>query len=234
MILAILYLYRKKSTVMNIQYYGDYCFKISTKPAGRATEDVIIWTDPLGKGSGLRSPQGQADIVLVSHGDLSSVKETLKGEPVVLDAPGEFAVKGITALGFPAFRDEKNGAERGQNTLFTLETEDLHVCFLGALGHDLSPELLDKLNGVDLLFIPVGGSDTLHAKAAAELVRKIEPNIVIPMHYKISGLTLPLDTEKSFCDAIGSCPKESLSKFNIKKKELEEKTMKVVLLERGT
>ncbi len=218
---------------MNIQYYGDYCFKISTKPAGRATDDVIIWTDPLEKGAGLRAPQGEANIVFLTHGDADSAKESLKGSPVVLDAPGEYAAKGIAALGFSSFRDEQNGAERGQNTIFIFESEDIHICFLGALGHDLSPEMLDKLNGVDILFIPVGGSDTLSAKVAAEMVRKIEPNIVIPMHYKIAGLSLPLETEKAFCEAIGSCPKESLPRLNIKKKDLEEKTLEVVLLERG-
>ncbi len=218
---------------MNIQYYGDYCFKISTKPAGRATEDIVIWTDLLGKGSGLRSPQGQADIVLLSHGKSEEVKESLKGEPVIIDAPGEYSVKGIATLGYPTFQDGEEGVLRGQNTLFAFESEDIHIAFLGALGHDLSPDLLDKLNGVDILFVPIGGSDTLEPKLMAELTRKIEPKIVIPMHYQIPGLTLPLQNEKSFCEALGNCPTEALAKFNIKKKEMEMKKLEVVLLERG-
>lgn len=218
---------------MNIQYYGDYCFKISTKPAGRATEDIVIWTDLLAKGSGLRAPQGQADIVLLTHDYTEEIKESLKGEPTIIDAPGEYSAKGIAALGFPAFQDEKEGALRGQNTIFIFESEEIHVAFLGALGHDLSPELLDKLNGVDILFIPVGGEGALSPKLAAELARKIEPNIVVPMHYKIPGLTLPLESEKAFCDAIGNCPKETIAKLNIKKKEMEGKQVEVVLLERG-
>src|SRR6185369_3267969 len=219
---------------MNIQYYGDYCFKISTKPAGRATEDVIIWTDLLEKGAGLRAPQGQADLVFLTHGNTEGVKETLKGEPTVFDAPGEYSVKGIAAFGFPAFRDGAEGKERGQNTLFIFESEDIHIAFLGALGHDLSPEVLDKLNGVDILFIPVGGAGTISSKLAAEMVRKIEPKIVIPMHYKIAGLTLPLESEKAFCDAIGSCPATSLPRLSIKKKDIEDKQLEIVLLERGT
>lgn len=218
---------------MNIQYYGDYCFKISTKPAGRATEDVVIWTDPLQKGAGLRSPQGQVDVVFLSHGKKEDAKDVFKEGTIVLDAPGEYAIKGISALGFPAFGDASEGSERGQNTIFIFESEDIHVCYLGALGHDISPEILDKLNGVDILFIAVGGSDTLDAKACAELVRKIEPNIVIPMHYKMAGLTLPLQAEKAFCDAMGNCPKEAIAKLNIKKKDLEEKKGEVVILERG-
>lgn len=218
---------------MNIQYYGDYCFKISTKPAGRATEDVVMWTDLLEKGSGLRAPQGQADIVLLTHGDTSAVAESVKGEPTIIDAPGEYSVKGIAALGFPTFQDAVDGKSAGQNTVFLFESEDIHVAFLGALGHDLPTEILDKLNGVDVLFIPVGGAGTIDAKLAVELTRKIEPKLVIPMHYKIAGLTLPLETEKAFCDALGNCPKEALSKLNIKKKDLDGKQLEVVLFERG-
>lgn len=218
---------------MNIQYYGDFCFKISTKPAGRATEDIIIWTDPLQKGAGLRSPQGQVDIVFLSHGKKEETKDTLKEETIVFDAPGEYAAKGISALGFPTYADMNEGKDRGQNTVFVFESEDIHVGYLGSLGHDITPDLVDKLDGVDILFVPVGGSDTLEVKTVVELVRKIEPKIVIPMHYKIPGLLLPLETEKAFCTAIGNCPSQVISKLNIKKKELEEKKAEVVLFERG-
>lgn len=218
---------------MNIQYYGDYCFKISTKPAGRATEDIVIWTDLLEKGSGLRSPQGEADIVFLTHGDIEGTKAGLKGTPITLSTPGEYAVKGIAAQGFLSFRDNQEGKELGQNTIFIFESEEIHVAFLGALGHDLSPELLDKLNGVDILFLPIGGAGAMAPKIAAELARKIEPNVIIPMHYKLPGLLFPLETEKAFCDALGSCPTEVLSKFNVKKKDLEEQQLKIILLERG-
>lgn len=222
-----------QSEIMNIQYYGDFCFKISTKPAGRATEDIIIWTDPMQKGSGLRSPQGQVDIVFLSHGKKEETLDTLKEEVVVLDAPGEYAVKGVSALGFLTYCDGSEGVERGQNTVFVFESEDIHIGYLGSLGHDVSAEILDKLSGVDILFVPVGGLDTLDVKIAAELVRKIEPKIVIPMHYKIPGLTLDLQTEKAFCDAVGNCPSQKVAKLNIKKKDIDEKKAEIVLFEKG-
>ncbi|OGI21881.1 MAG: hypothetical protein A2808_01875 [Candidatus Moranbacteria bacterium RIFCSPHIGHO2_01_FULL_55_24] len=219
---------------MIIQYYGDYCFKISTKPGGRATEDIVIWTDPLEKGAGLRSPQGEADIVFFTHGDGEAARESLKGSPVILDCPGEYAAKGISAMGFPAFQDDKEGSVSGQNTIFAFESEEMHIVFLGALGHDLSPETLDRLGSTDILFLPVGDHKALSPEVAAQLVRKIEPNIVILMHYKMPGLTLALENEKAFCDAIGNCPKEALPKLNIKKKDLEGRTLETVLLERGS
>ncbi|MEP7162610.1 MAG: MBL fold metallo-hydrolase [Candidatus Moraniibacteriota bacterium] len=219
---------------MNIQYYGDYCFKLTTKPNGRATEDVIIVTDIPEKGTGLRAPQGEVQLVLLSHQDPGyEGLSVLKDEPVILSTPGEYAVKGITALGFSSFRDEKEGTERGINTIFLFETEEMRVCFLGALGHEPEAEVLEKINGIDVLFIPVGGTDTLPLNRIDDLIRKIEPKVVIPMHFKLSGMTSDLPEVKEFCKVIGNCPKESLPKWNFKAKDLEGKNMEVVLLEKN-
>ena len=216
---------------MNIQYYGHSCFKITTKPAGRGAEDIAIFFDPFDKSIGLRPPQGQANIIFVSHQhhDHNNI-EALKGDPLVIDTPGEYATKGINAVGIETFHDTKEGAERGKNTVFTIDSEDIKVCHLGDLGTDLSPHQLEEMD-VDILFVPIGGNYTLNGEKAAELVRKIEPKIVIPMHYKMNGSTLDIDTEKKFCSEMGNCPKEKVSKINIKKKDLEEKSMEVILMD---
>ncbi len=218
---------------MLIQYYGDYCFKITAKPGGRATDDIVIWTDPCDKSTGLRSPQGQADLVLVSHTNGVDISMSgMKGDPVMLDIPGEYAAKGVNILGLGSFQDMQGGAERGQNTIFTFQVEGLSLCFLGALGHEPTPDQIEKINQVDILFVPVGNHDTLEIKKVDDVVRKIEPTMVIPMHYKIPGLTLSLEDEKLFCGEVGNCPAEKQAKLNVKKKDLEGKSMEVVLLER--
>lgn len=216
---------------MNIQYYGQSCFKITTKPNGRATEDINVFFDPFDKTIGLRPPQGQADIVFVSHDhhDHNNV-EALKGEPTVINTPGEYAVKGINVIGIDSFHDKKEGQIRGKNTIFILETEGLKLCHLGDLGTDLTPEQIEKIGDIDILFIPIGGKDyTIDGKKAAEIVREIEPNITIPMHYKINGLNLDFDNEKKFC-AETDCPSQKVSKINIKKKDLEGKNSEIILM----
>lgn len=217
---------------MIIQYYGHSCFKITTKPAGRGKDDVAVFFDPFDKSVGLRPPQGQADLVLVSHNhaDHNNV-EALKGEPYVIDIPGEYSAKGANIIGIASYHDEKNGEERGENTIFVLEVEDLRICHLGDLGTDLSEKQLEKINGVDILMIPIGGKYTIDGKKAVDIVKKIEPRIIIPMHYKIKGSTVDIDDEKIFCNEIGNCPKEKVSKINIKKKDLEGKEMEVVLMD---
>lgn len=218
---------------MIIQYYGHSCFKITTKPAGRGKDDVAVFFDPFDKSVGLRPPQGQADLVLVSHNhsDHNNV-EALKGEPYVIDIPGEYSAKGANIIGIASYHDDKNGKERGENTIYVLEAEDLRICHLGDLGTDLSEKQLEKINGIDILMIPIGGGDyTIDGKKAVDIIKKIEPKIIIPMHYKMKDSTVEVDDEKKFCNEIGSCPKEKVSKINIKKKDLEGKEMEVVLMD---
>jgi L-ascorbate metabolism protein UlaG (beta-lactamase superfamily) len=217
---------------MQIQYYGHSCFKIVTKPAGRATDAVTLFFDPFDKEVGLRPPQGQADVVFVSHNhhDHNNVA-ALKGEPVVIETPGEFSVKGINVVGIDAFHDLKEGAERGRSTIFIIETEELKVCHLGDLGSELTGKQLEEIDGVDVLFIPVGGGYTLDGKRASDLIKKIEPAIVIPMHYKLPETTLDIEDEKKFCAEVGNCPKEKTAELNIKKKDLEDKKMEVIIMD---
>lgn len=218
---------------MIIQYYGHSCFKITTKPAGRGKDDVAVFFDPFDKSVGLRPPQGQADLVLVSHNhaDHNNV-EALKGEPYVIDIPGEYSAKGANIIGIASYYDDKNGKERGENTIYVLEAEDLRICHLGDLGSDLSEKQLEKINGIDVLMIPIGGGDyTIDGKKAVDIIKKIEPKIIIPMHYKMKDSTVEVDDEKKFCSEMGNCPKEKVSKINIKKKDLEGKEMEVVLMD---
>lgn len=216
---------------MNIQYYGHSCFKITTKPAGRATEDVVIFFDPFDKSTGLRPPQGQATIVFVSHPHPDhNNTSAIKGNPIIINTPGEYSIKGIDAVGMDSFHDDQNGLKRGHNTIFVINSEELSICHLGDLGSDLTSQQLEELKA-DILFVPIGGKHTIDGKKAAEIVRKIEPTIVIPMHYKMKNSTVDIDDEKKFCSEIGNCPKEKVSKLNIKKKELEGKNMEVVLMD---
>lgn len=216
---------------MQIQYYGHSCFKIITKPGGRATDDVVVFFDPFTKEVGLRPPQGHADVVFVSHGhrDHNNV-DALKDEPVVINSPGEYSVRGINVVGIDSFHDDVEGVTRGRATIYLLETEDLKICHLGDLGTDLNAKQLDEIDGVDILMIPVGGNYTIDAKKAAEIARKIEPAIVIPMHYKLPGSTVEIVDEKKFLEEMGVSAGEKMGKLTIKKKDLEGKKLEVVLM----
>lgn len=215
---------------MIIQYYGDFCFKISTKPEGRATEDVIIWTDPLVKGAGLRSPQGEPDILLLSHGSSPEISE----KTALLDMPGEFAARGVTISGYGTFTAPVENPQKAFNTIFLFDSEGIQVGYLGALGHEPDPEILDRFSGIEVLFVPVENEKGWDSKTAVSVIKKIEPKIVIPMHFSQKGLTIDgLASEKSLIDTLGG-KVERVAKLNIKKKDIENEVMKVIVLERGS
>ncbi|MFA6183915.1 MAG: MBL fold metallo-hydrolase [Parcubacteria group bacterium] len=217
---------------MNIQYYGHSCFKITTKSEGRNTDGVVAFMDPFDKKIGLKPPQGRADIVFISHTqhDDHSNAEALKDSPVVIDTPGEYSIKGINVTGIDSFHDDKEGAERGRNTIFVLDTEDIRICHLGDLGTELSVKQVEQIGEVDILMIPVGGKYTIDAKQSVKIAKKLSPAIIIPIHYKMTGTKIDIADEKEFCNEIGNCPKEKVNKITIKKKDLEEKTMEVLLM----
>jgi L-ascorbate metabolism protein UlaG (beta-lactamase superfamily) len=221
-----------KKIFMNITWYGHSCFKIQTK-SQRGSDGVTIIIDPFDKKIGLRPPQGNADVVTISHGhDDHNNARAIKGDPFVVDAPGEYSIKGIQIEGIDSFHDKVKGEERGRNTIFTFESEGLKICHLGDLGHVLTERQSEKIGSIDVLMIPVGGKFTLNAKDAEEVMGQIDPRIIIPMHYKIKGLKIEgLDDEKGFCSEFGGQVEKGIGKFNFKKKDLENIENKILILD---
>jgi len=212
---------------MQIQYLGHSCFKLTGKDDKGNVISLV--TDPFSPEYGLRLPSVEADIVTVSHQhkDHNNVSG-VKGSPYVIDTPGEYEVRDVFIQGIDSFHDEKGGAERGTNIIYRISMDDLVVTHLGDLGHALDTKQLERLEGTDILFVPVGGVYTLNAPKAVEVINQIEPRMVIPMHYKISGSKIELDALEKFIKEIGMKPTEE-EKLKISKKDLPIEDMELVV-----
>jgi len=173
--------------MLQIRWHGHSCFEI--------TNDKTLVTDPHdGKSIGIPAPNVQGDIILVSHDhyDHNCVKNVEKnGSKVVLDGRKR-TIDDIEISGVDSFHDEEQGAKRGNNIMYKIEVDGLKFCHLGDLGHDLDEETVEKIGDVDVLFVPIGGTFTVDEKQAWDVIKKIKPKIVVPMHYKIGGLSLPI------------------------------------------
>ncbi|MCJ7786780.1 MBL fold metallo-hydrolase [Patescibacteria group bacterium] len=230
---------------MQIIWHGQSCFQISLQPEKNNQVRIVI--DPFDEIIGLRLPKLEADILLVthSHPDHSNIK-AVSGNPFLVSGPGEYEIKEIYIQGIHSWHDEEGGKKLGENTVYTLEAEDLKLCHLGDLGqNELTPEQLEKIGGVDILMIPVGGVVTIDPKGAQKIISQIEPKIVIPMHYQIPSFrrakakvekketssTPKLDSLDKFLKVMGIKTAETLNKLLIKKKDLSEQGLKVVVLE---
>jgi len=211
---------------MVITWYGQSCFKIQSG-------EIVLFTDPFCKEIGLTPPRGQANIVTISHQHYDHNNyDSLTGDPLVIRRPGEYEARGVDIKGIFSFHDNKEGAERGPNTIYVIEMEGIKICHLGDLGQEkLTSEQVDEINGVDILMIPVGGTTTLSGEDAVEIINQIEPRIVIPMHYKIPGLSNgKLDGVDAFLKEMGIGKKEVVDKLTLKKKDLPQDKTDVVVM----
>lgn len=164
---------------MEITYLGHSAFRIKGKKTS-------IVTDPFDPAvTGFKMPSVQADIVTVSHEhkDHNNIK-AVSGESLVISGPGEYEVKGVRITGLRTYHDNTKGGERGYNTVYRIEIDNVAIVHLGDLGHKLSDKEIEILDGVDILMIPVGGTYTINAAEAVEVISHLEPKVIIPMHYK--------------------------------------------------
>ncbi len=215
---------------MEITYLGHSCFKLKGKSG-------TVITDPYDSSIGLVLPKSSADIITVSHqhSDHNSTQKiagtTKRPKPFIVQDPGEYEIGGISVFGTASYHDDKKGEERGVNTIFTVLIDDLMVCHLGDLGHELNDEQLQELGTIDVLLIPVGGHYTIDPKTAIKVIQQIEPTYIIPMHYqtsqhgKLFADVLPID---AFLKAYGKSPTPQ-PKLVVDKTKLPEEAELVVL-----
>jgi L-ascorbate metabolism protein UlaG (beta-lactamase superfamily) len=201
--------------MLQIRWHGHACFEI--------TNQQTIITDPHdGKSIGIPTPMVHGDIILISHDhyDHNSVKTVEKEQSKIITEPRKRTIDDITIKGFGTYHDEHEGAKRGENIMYHCTIDGISFLHTGDLGHVLDDKLIDAIGPIDILFIPIGGTYTLDAEAALNVISKLKPKITIPMHYKIEGLSLPIASLDEFLD-IASFPLIKVgNEIDIEKEEL--------------
>ena len=214
-----------------ITYAGQSCFQISVSNSRDHEANIVI--DPFDEETGLKVPNFSADIMLVTHlhHDHNNIK-AIKGAPFLIDGPGEYEVKGVFVQGIPSFHDDKEGKEKGSNTIYTIEAEDIRFCHLGDLGQkQLTDEQVDEIGSIDVLMIPVGGEYTIDSSSAQKIIGQIEPRIVIPMHYALPKLKIKLDEVSKFLKTMGKPSITAVDKLTVKTSALpKEGSMEIIVL----
>jgi len=214
-----------------IYFAGQSCFQISISNSKDNSADIVI--DPFDEETGLKLPNLSADILLVTHQhhDHNYIKG-IKGEPFIAQGPGEYEIRGVFVTGIPSFHDDKEGKEKGQNTIYTIEAEELRFCHLGDLGQkQLTDEQVDKIGQIDVLMIPVGGQYTISSLEAQKIIGQIEPRIVIPMHYALPKLKMELDDVAKFLKTMGKPSVVAQDKLVVKTSTLPKEGMEIVVLQ---
>ncbi len=185
--------------------------------------------DPPSKKSSFKSPRFRADAALISHDhENHNGYEMISGKenalPLKIDGPGEYELQGVNISGISSFHDSVLGKKHGLNTIYVAEVEGIKICHFGDFGEkELGNEALEKIAPVDILFLPIGGKDVMEPETASRVANRLEPKIIIPMHYEKKELA-------EFLKEAGVESVKAEEKLTVKRKELPEGKAQVVVL----
>jgi len=175
---------------MRVSWYGHACFRL--EGAG-----VSVITDPYTPElAGLLAVTDTADVVLMSSAldEAHANAAMIAGSPRVLnaldavDAPvavgGGIVVEAVAAMEGVDRPDDPKA-----NALYRFELDGLAVCHMGDVGRPLSQAQLAPLCGrVDVLFALAGAGPTIALDDLDEAIERIDPRVVIPMHFRTPSL----------------------------------------------
>lgn len=181
--------------LLTITNYGHSCFSVTYG-------DYTMVIDPYEKNSipGLPALDLVADDVFVTHEHHDHNARNavqLKEKPVA----SPFKLTRITCA-----HDKDGGRKRGMTDLLLFEGENLRFAHFGDIGENLTAEKRELLKNLDLLLIPVGGYYTIDPEEAKEMIKDLNPLVVIPMHYRTAEFGLseiePLENFTSLFDQV--------------------------------
>jgi hypothetical protein len=211
---------RSGATFMDMQFYGANCLVFSNKQARIVVDDNLA-------ALGGKSVTKDGDICLFTgeHG-------AVKGSPkLVIDMPGEFEASNVSIFGLQA-RAHMDEDSKESAVMYKLTWGETRVLVTGHVFPKLSDDELEEIGIVDVMFVPVGGNGyTLDATGALQLIKAIEPKLVIPTHYADKALNyeVPQAELEDALKTIGMEPKERVSKLQFKAAEATDTTQLIVL-----
>ncbi len=187
---------------MEITWYGHSCFRLTER--GMAT----VVTDPYDhREVGYEPLKLKGDIVTISHSTPGhNFTSAVKGDPHLIDGPGEFEIGGVFVTGIQTNGHNKKEPGELRNTLYLFDFNGINVLHLGDLNRVPTQTEVEDFGPVHVALVPVGGGGSLTAIKATEVISLLEPNIVIPMHYATpatGNTTLKLDPLSKFLTEMG-------------------------------
>ncbi len=213
---------------MNIFWHGFSCVRIETETR---IGPVSLITDPFDPETGVRFPKNLTpDIVVLSHQDKKRFSMEFENKPFLVNDPGEYEVKGVFVFGVPV---ENPDRQHPHGVMYRFKIEGMTVGFLGGLDRVPSDKEIALLENIDILLLPVGGNGLLTPQQAMETITRIEPRLVIPLGHYIEGMKSEAGHVDAFCQAMGACKRQDVSKLKIQKKDLPADETVITVIEKS-
>ena len=174
---------------LTLNYYGHCAFQWVTEAGLRVLADPYrnieerYWFTHL-------FPDVACDLGLITHAHFDhDAAERLPEGSSLIRMPGEFAHRDVTVRGV---LDLHSGASRLRdfpNVMYRLETGGISFLHLGDNRADWPTDVARSIGEIDVLMVTVDDSNHLLSYAEVDaLIQRLEPRVVIPMHYQIPGL----------------------------------------------
>ena len=176
---------------MPVRYFGHRAFAF--EDAGGARVVIDPFGNPLSGDRFLKPfPPIAADLVAITHSHSSrDAADALAPEGAeVMDAPGRRQVGGATVTGIADVHAGEPGRAGMANVIYIVEMGGVRYCHMGDNRPDPPPAVIKALGAIDALLVSVDDSERLTPLDDVDrLIEAISPKIVIPMRYRIEGLT---------------------------------------------
>ncbi len=174
---------------LSLTYYGHCAFQWRTDAGLRVLADPYrnisqrYWFTRL-------FPDVECDLGLITHAHFDhDAAERLPEGASLIRMPGEFDHQDLTVRGV---LDLHSGASRLRdfpNVMFRLETGGVSFLHLGDNRADWPEKVASLIGDIDVLLVTVDDSNHLLSYEEVDsLIQRLEPRVVIPMHYQIPGL----------------------------------------------
>lgn len=159
------------------------------------TSDVLAVTDYTGF---IGNPDVVPDVVTMNNAHDSHytdspdprIAHVLRGWPVAgrpafheLDL-GSMFIRNVTTDTRGPFGE---GARANGNSIFIFEAGGLCIAHLGHLHQIPSPAQYAAIGRVDVVMVPVDGGYTMDAATMGDVIRRLRPQLVLPMHWFSAG-----------------------------------------------
>ena len=177
---------------MKLTWNGHSCFTLDTDMGTVVFDPYEIDYVP-----GLHLPDLAADMTLCSHdhedhGYAQGVKQTRRAV-------------GFTVEIVDTCHDGAGGSLRGKNKVHIIDAGGFRAAHLGDLGHIPTDEQFAAMGHIDVLMLPIGGYYTIDAAEAKAICDRLQPPVIVPMHYRKGDMGFDLIAEPQEFLAMFDC-----------------------------
>jgi L-ascorbate metabolism protein UlaG (beta-lactamase superfamily) len=192
-----------KADTLNVEYISHAAFILSS-------DSTSILIDPFMSKHwiGYSFPENIiTDATLITHphydhdgGRFLGEKPYWEDATKIHEEPGNFKIGNFNVTGVKGKHSDPYGKEFGQkNTIWKMEVAGISLVHLGDNG-PLTEANYKALGKTDVLMIPIGSKfHILSQESINEIIARLEPKLIIPMHYRIPSLE-DLDKPKGLGD----------------------------------